>query len=159
LATTREAGEAGLGAKTSIEWGGTRRAQAGLGPSIGELFYVRRRWAEVANEALASAKVSARIDHRTLAEQGIDREPYPHISRAAWEIERQGFTSHEADRVRQQHAERVHARQNQRQHSPPESLEEVRRHAREAWLKLRQGGAETTDSKVRTQARDDDFVP
>jgi len=39
----------------------------------------RADWAEIANEALAEAGHSARIDHRTLAEQGIDREPTWHV--------------------------------------------------------------------------------
>ena len=39
----------------------------------------RASWAEHANRALAAAGSDARIDHRTLAEQGIDREPVGHV--------------------------------------------------------------------------------
>ena len=39
----------------------------------------RERWAQLANEALSAAGQDARIDHRTLAAQGIAREPSPHL--------------------------------------------------------------------------------
>jgi ATP-dependent exoDNAse (exonuclease V) alpha subunit len=35
----------------------------------------REQWAEAVNEALERAGVAERVDHRTLAAQGIDREP------------------------------------------------------------------------------------
>ena len=75
LATTREATLEGLGAKTTLEWNDAKRREAGLGPAIGELLHVRQRWAMAANAALEQAHVAARIDHRTLRAQGIDREP------------------------------------------------------------------------------------
>ena len=48
----------------------------------------RKAWADYGNQALADAGSAARIDHRTLKEQGIDRPPQPffglarHIERA-----------------------------------------------------------------------------
>ncbi len=39
----------------------------------------RERWAQLANEALSAAGQDDRIDHRTLAAQGIAREPSPHL--------------------------------------------------------------------------------
>lgn len=42
---------------------------------------VRQGWAEHVNAALERAGVDARIDHRTLAEQGIDRTPQQHKGR------------------------------------------------------------------------------
>lgn len=43
------------------------------------LEHLRQSWAEAANAALAAAGQDARIDHRTLAAQGIQREPSPHL--------------------------------------------------------------------------------
>jgi len=39
----------------------------------------RASWAEHANNALAAANAAARIDHRTLKAQGIQREPQPYL--------------------------------------------------------------------------------
>ena len=110
LATTRTPTAQGLAAKTTLELGDSKRGELGLPPVIRELLFVRQRWADVTNEALREAHVAARIDHRSLAAQGIDREPYPHIPRAAFEMERHGFRSAHADKLREQYAERVEAR-------------------------------------------------
>ncbi len=110
LATTRAATPSGLTTKTELEMHDRRRYAVGLKPSVHELLFVRERWASVANEALREAHVDARIDHRSLAAQGIDREPYPHIPRAAFEMERHGYRSFVAERLRAQYQERVDAR-------------------------------------------------
>jgi hypothetical protein len=167
LATTREAGLQGLGAKTTMEWNDSKRRAAGLGPGIGEFLHVRQRWAEVTNEALHQAQVPVRIDQRTLRAQGIDREPYPHIPRAAYEMERHGYRSFQAERIREEYQARVAARERERLNSVsrerpanaglenpglgspaankrgPQSLEEIRREARENWLRMREGRAES----------------
>jgi hypothetical protein len=43
----------------------------------------RERWASHANERLASLDIDARIDHRSLVDQGIDLEPQNKIGPAA----------------------------------------------------------------------------
>jgi ATP-dependent exoDNAse (exonuclease V) alpha subunit len=110
LASTREVATEGFGAKTVAEWNDANRREAGLGPAINELLYVRQRWAEATNVALQEAHLSARIDHRTLEAQGIDREPMPHIPRAAFEMERHGYRSVAAERIREEHQARLEAR-------------------------------------------------
>jgi ATP-dependent exoDNAse (exonuclease V) alpha subunit len=110
LATTREVTPDGWGAKTTLEWSDTRRRQCGLGPAVGELLHVREHWAMAANTALQEAQVEARIDHRTLQAQGIDREPRPHIPQAAFEAERHGYYSAVAESIRAEHQARVDAR-------------------------------------------------
>jgi ATP-dependent exoDNAse (exonuclease V) alpha subunit len=110
LATTREVTFEGLGAKTTLEMNERRRYELGLGSSIKELVHVRERWATVTNEALREAEVDARIDHRTLAAQGIDREPLPHIPKAAFEMERHGYRNELAERLRDDYRARVEAR-------------------------------------------------
>jgi hypothetical protein len=46
-------------------------------PTRTEYLLIRQRWAQVTNEALRQAGPSARVDHRSLQDQGIDREPTP----------------------------------------------------------------------------------
>src|SRR5271166_4974763 len=182
LATTREVSTAGLAAKTTLEISDSKRRHLGLDPAIYELLYVRERWAAVTNEALRLAHVAARIDHRTLEAQGIDREPRPQIPRAAFEMERHGYRSVLAERLREEYEARVRERL-ERTAQPsagdrraqtagpptgrPQSLEEIRRQARESWLRLRQEFADSsaaggTGGKQRTadseRIADDDFA-
>jgi hypothetical protein len=114
LTTTREVKADGLGAKTTLDKSDADRRKLGLEPAINELLHVRARWATVTNEALQEAHVAARIDHRTLEAQGIDREPRPHIPRAAFEMERRGYRSVVAERMREEYEARVQAREQAR---------------------------------------------
>jgi ATP-dependent exoDNAse (exonuclease V) alpha subunit len=107
LATTRQVSREGLGRKTTFDLNDDNRRKLGLGRSVEELFYARRRWAEVANAALESAHVAARIDHRSLAAQGITREPKPWIPRVPYEIERRGGHSFIAERIRHERNSRL----------------------------------------------------
>lgn len=163
LATTREVTIEGLGGKTTLEWNDDSRRNAGLGPAINELLHVRARWASATNEALREAHVSARIDHRTLREQGIDREPRPQIPRAAFEMERHGYRSVLAERMREDYQARVEARLQRSAArdaipSKPQSLEEIRRQARENWLQMRRGHAESAPREPMERAKDDDLT-
>jgi ATP-dependent exoDNAse (exonuclease V) alpha subunit len=175
LATTREVSTAGLAAKTSLEQSDAHRRKLGLEPAISELLYVRERWATVTNEALRDAHLAVRIDHRTLEAQGIAREPQLRIPRVPYELERRGYRSVVAERMREEFAARVQARleptpaptpipastqrsdhataaaEEKLRKSP--SLEEIRREARESWLRLRQKSAESSAGK--DHSRDD----
>jgi ATP-dependent exoDNAse (exonuclease V) alpha subunit len=155
LATTREVMPSGLGSKTTLDMSDGDRRARGLGPAINELLHVRERWATVTNEAMQEAHIAARIDHRSLEAQGIDREPVPHIPRAAFEMERQGARSVVADRIREEYQARVQARLD-RVHAPgkPQSLEDIRREAREDWLRMRQIPAQT-QTQTRTKSHDE----
>ena len=114
LSTTREVTAQGLGAKTGLDMGGTARAELGAPGSRQQFKALRARWAELANEALQHAHSAARIDHRSLAEQGIDREPRPRLPVAAVAALRRGERSVAAERLferyRQRLAERTAAR-------------------------------------------------
>ncbi len=115
LATTREVTQQGLGEKTSLEWSDGRRIEAGLGPAVKDLLLVRERWAGVANQALREARLDVRIDHRVYRKQDAGEELYArNVSESA-----------RAD----QRPTREPAR--------PQSLEEIRRQAREEWLQMR----------------------
>jgi ATP-dependent exoDNAse (exonuclease V) alpha subunit len=157
LATTREVTLSGLAAKTTLEMNDSRRRELGLEPAIHELLYVRERWATVTNQALKEAHIEARVDHRSLRAQGIDREPYPHIPRAAFEMERHGYQSVVGERLRAEYEARVQARELAREQargrepqnqprSHPVNLEEIRRQAREEWLRSRSVAAERSAS-------------
>jgi ATP-dependent exoDNAse (exonuclease V) alpha subunit len=158
LMTTREVTPEGLGVKAALELSTHDRTRLGLPGSSQEFTAIRERWATVTNEALKEANIEARVDHRSLAEQGIDREPKPHIPFAAYKIERAGKHSDVAESIRADYTARVQARlERQPQHEPigatpqapatsataqpkasaPQSLEDIRRDARENWLKLR----------------------
>src|SRR5260221_9620253 len=187
LATTREVKVEGLGAKTTLEMRDGDRRRLGLPPAINELLHVRERWATVTNEALQQAHHATRIDHRSLGAQGIDREPRPRIPQAAFEMERHGYRSVVADRVRREYEERVQARLERAAGrevpipseptvaqpavaeptarapaAKPQSLEDIRREARENWLRLRQsqtpGRAGSAKDTAKDRVQNDDLT-
>ena len=194
LATTRDVQMEGLGAKTTLDMSDRNRRELGLPPVINELLHVRERWAAVTNEALQQAHQEARVDHRSLEAQGVDREPRPQIPRAAFEMERLGIRSVVADRMRQEYESRVQARlergAGREMHVPsepaaakptaaeptaaepatrapvakPQSLEDIRREARENWLRLRQsqiqgqGHAESAPVVTKDRVKNDDLT-
>ncbi|MEA3180528.1 MAG: hypothetical protein QOI59_4051 [Gammaproteobacteria bacterium] len=177
LLTTREVSAEGLGAKTGLDMQTKERVRLGLPNTSQEFTAIRERWATITNEALKEANIEARVDHRSLAEQGIDREPKPHIPFAAYKIERAGKYSEVAENIRADYNARVQARQEQQARqqtafergantapthpqaqaenaptllkansaptpsqankSAPQTLEDIRRQARENWLKMR----------------------
>ncbi len=61
----------------------------------------REAWAEHSNRALERAGHSARIDHRGLEAQGIDRTPTVHLGPDASAMERQGIGTDKGDQNRQ----------------------------------------------------------
>ena len=50
----------------------------------------RESWATTQNLALERAGIEQRVDHRSLADQGLDREPTLHLGSAAHELEQRG---------------------------------------------------------------------
>lgn len=172
LTTTREVAIEGLGAKTTLDMSDGNRHKLGLGPAINELVHARARWAAATNDALQQARIAARVDHRSLEAQGIDREPQPRIPRAAFEMERHGYRSAVADRMRQEYQARVRDRLDKvaetavsGARAKPQTLEEIRREARDNWLRMRQdrsegrtqGQEESTASLASSKSRDDDL--
>lgn len=73
----------------------------------------RERWAELANERLREAGVEARIDHRSLEAQGIDREPSIHLGPQIMGMERRGVPSEVKRRIDAEVASRLQAAQEQ----------------------------------------------
>ncbi len=169
LATTREVHSSGLGAKTTLEIHDARRSERGLGPFFAEVVALRERWASVTNSALREAQIDAQVDHRSLQAQGIDREPRPQLPRALYEMERRGEYTVVGERIRAEHRARAEARlarsaaaetrlaAEPARTETPKTMADVRRQAREDWLKMRreQGAAVPMESRARTP--DDDF--
>ena len=58
-----------------------------------ELGHLREAWANTANKHLEKAGLDIRIDHRSLEDRGIDREPEPKQGPLATQIEREGRES------------------------------------------------------------------
>ncbi len=174
LATTREVGIEGLGAKTTLEVDDARRAARGLEPFYREVLALRERWAIATNDALAEANVPVRVDHRSLEAQGIDREPRPQLPRPVWLIEQRGERSVLGERIRAEYEARVAMRAartaattagvvreveapvEQDRAAGPDSLETVRRRAREAWLEMRRREGATPAPAARDRGIDDD---
>jgi hypothetical protein len=137
------------------------RRRLGLPNVSQEYTVIRERWATLTNDALREANIEARVDHRSLEAQGIDREPRPRIPFAAYQIDQKGERSEVAERLRQDHSARVEARIHarldraaepgrdqaagppappiERPTEPPQTLEDIRREARESWLRMRAG--------------------
>ena len=107
LATTRVVTDAGLGEKTAIEWKDADRARRGLEPGRIEVTAIRSRWAAIVNEHLAEHGHAARIDHRSLDAQGVDREPTYHKGPAVTAIERRGEETRVVERMREDIGERL----------------------------------------------------
>jgi hypothetical protein len=116
LMTTREVTPDGFGARTSLELGGRERRRLGLsGSSRAEYVSIRERWAQLTNEALQRAGLTARIDHRSFERQGLNREPTPTIPEKVFYAElRSQQPTAAGDAIRARHRERVEARRRVR---------------------------------------------
>jgi len=88
LLTTREIAGPGFGSKAR-DWNSKQ-----------ELQQWRQTWAEHANRILEREGFEERIDHRSLLDQGIEREPTTHVGPAGKKMEERGNTSDRAQRNR-----------------------------------------------------------
>jgi hypothetical protein len=99
LTTTRVIEAAGLGDKSEIEWSDTNRRKAGLEPARQEIKVIRADWEGLTNERFQALKIEARIDHRSLEAQGIEREPSSHLGPAVNGMERRGIETEVGKRI------------------------------------------------------------
>ncbi|KQY29494.1 conjugal transfer protein TraA [Caulobacter sp. Root487D2Y] len=88
MLSMREVGKDGFGAKVR-DWNRTELVE-----------HWREAWADHVNERLAQLDIDARVDHRSLAAQGIDLEPQNKIGPAAGHRADEGL---EADRLDEHH--------------------------------------------------------
>ena len=80
LRTTRKVEADGLGAKLDTEKAGRKRSD--------DLEAVRAKWADLTNERLREHGIAARVDHRSLEAQGIERKATKHLGPTATGFER-----------------------------------------------------------------------
>ncbi len=99
MTSTREVTATGLGPKAAIEWSDTDRRKKGLEPAKTEVKAIRERWAALTNEHLLERGIGARVDHRSLQDQGIDREPQSHLGPAVSGMERRGMETEVGKRI------------------------------------------------------------
>lgn len=83
---------------TAPQQGGAKKTASMV--TKGWLYNARERWSALANRVLQAAGVDARIDHRTLAEQGIDRIPGIHLGPNVAEMTRKRIPTDRADQAR-----------------------------------------------------------
>jgi hypothetical protein len=86
------------------------RGKKGLGPAKGEVKAIRELWAGLTNGHLLERGLAARVDHRTLEAQGIERAPTTHLGVAVWGMERRGIETRVGLRVREQQRLEVQSR-------------------------------------------------
>ena len=151
LATTREVTPEGLGPKTGLDMAGEVRSELGLPPSREEFRTLRARWAELTNEALQTAHIQARVDHRTLQAQGIDREPIPYLPRGAWAAEKRGERSEVAEHIRERQRQRFSARR-EKETSVPQDMDARRQQAVRDWLEYRASVERAADGQANAGA-------
>jgi len=154
LATTREAQIEGLGAKTTLELGDRARRELGLEPAIQELAFARQHWLAATNDALREAGREVRIERGPAGEQSR-----VWIPRVAFEMERRGFRSELAERLRaaQHPPARAEARASLASpERPAQSMQEVQQQAREEWLRWRQTRGAQSRAQVDARAARDE---
>ena len=122
LTTTREVTPTGFGAKAGLDMHSIARAQRGLASHSEEYSTLRERWATLTNQALREANVEARVDHRSLAAQGIDRKPLLHVPMEFYQLERKGMPKEVAERLREDYRARLSA-YRERAAAAPKSAE------------------------------------
>ena len=88
MLTMRSVDEDGFGKKRR-EW--NQRA---------EIERHRQAWAEYTNQALERAGCEERVDHRSLKDQGVDREPQIHLGAKVMEMEARGIQTRVGDESR-----------------------------------------------------------
>lgn len=93
-----------LGNKADIELSNTKRKEMGLASSGFEIKDLRKAWAGIANQFLEQHGSNERIDHRSLKDQGIERQPTIKMGWQASAIERRGNVSDRGDINRGIHA-------------------------------------------------------
>ena len=101
---------AGLGEKASVEWSDTNRRKAQLEPAKKEIEAIRERWAVLANEKFLEHGIEARIDHRGLAAQGIEREPTSHLGPAVSGLKRRRIETEVGKRLEREALEAAQRR-------------------------------------------------
>jgi hypothetical protein len=103
LMTTREITREGLGAKTGLDMQSAQRFRMGLSDHKTEYVAMRERWADMTNAAFKEANIDIRVDHRTLAAQGVDREAVVHVPLEFYRQQTKGLDQSGIKKVREEY--------------------------------------------------------
>lgn len=93
LITTRQISAQGLGNKTDLEQEDKALRAQGKDTGRQQIETLRAAWAAQCNRALQRAGHHERVSHKSLAAQGIEREPTSHLGPVATAMERRGERS------------------------------------------------------------------
>ena len=181
LMTTRELTREGLGAKAGLDMQSAQRFRAGLSDHKTEYVAIRERWADMTNTAFKEANIDIRVDHRSLAAQGIDREPVVHVPLEFYRQQTKGLDQSGIKKVREEYKAWVDsgkAQVNREQDAKPQvqhtqapaqqvqppaaesrappsvaprTLADIRRQAVQNWLQMRSKGVESPGSEPARQ--------
>ena len=86
-----------LGEKTNLELSNTKLGKLGLPKTQDQITDLREKWATMANDYLEFSHIDERIDHRSYAEQGIDKLPTKKLGNKTVKAERQGIQTIKGD--------------------------------------------------------------
>ena len=86
-----------LGEKTNLELSNTKLGKLGLPKTQDQIINLRERWATMANDYLEFSHIDDRIDHRSYAEQGIDKLPTKKLGNKTTQAERDGIETRKGD--------------------------------------------------------------
>lgn len=103
MLTMRDITDTGFGQKNrswNPGFANTKGSSKGFVSDSSPLVEVREKWADYLNRSLAENYVDARVDHRSLKDQGIDRIPTIHVGRKVVEMTKRGIPTDRADRMR-----------------------------------------------------------
>lgn len=86
-----------LGEKTNLELSNTKLGKLGLPKTQDQITDLREKWATMANDYLEFSHIDDRIDHRSYAEQGIDKLPTKKLGSKTVQAERDGIQTPKGD--------------------------------------------------------------
>ena len=86
-----------LGEKTNLELSNTKLGKLGLPKTQDQITDLREKWATMANDYLEFSHIDDRIDHRSYAEQGIDKLPTKKMGNKTTKAERDGNETPKGD--------------------------------------------------------------
>lgn len=109
LITTRQISAQGLGEKTDLEREDKALRATGKPSGREQIEALRADWAAQCNRALQRAGHQERVSHKSLAAQGIEREPTSHLGPVATAMERRGESTERGDLNRGKGEERAAA--------------------------------------------------
>ena len=86
-----------LGEKTNLELSNTKLGKLGLPKTQDQITAIRKTFATMANDYLEFSHIDDRIDHRSYAEQGIDKLPTKKLGSKTVQAERDGIQTPKGD--------------------------------------------------------------